>query len=106
MASFERISFSDGFDTGGLMATITITLNGSALPGLAGNPSKVYTLSDADLQVLLTWAASAFASDLPGNPTNPQVLLAWLQGQLVTPTIGRIRQFNSTQTTPPPITVS
>jgi len=56
------------------MATITISLAGSAT---VANASKAFTVSDADLQLLLTWAA-AFLPGVPPTPTNPQILLAWV----------------------------
>jgi hypothetical protein len=83
------------------MATITISLNGSAITGLTTNPSKSYTVSDADLQAVLNWAQVAFAGALPqppATPTNPQILLAWIQNW-VNGTKSAVQQFN----TPAPV---
>lgn len=55
------------------MATLSFSVSGSAI----GNGTKSYTVSDADLQSFLNWAASAFASNLPSTPTNPQIFSAW-----------------------------
>jgi ABC-type Fe3+-siderophore transport system permease subunit len=104
IASFQRIGFSSGFDTEKTMATVTITLSGSAIPGLTGTPTKSYAISDADLQLVLAWAQGAF-----GNPnmTNAQILIAWLTGQLITPTISAVGYLQrSLQTPPPPIAIS
>ena len=57
------------------MATLSISLSGSGVV----NGSKNYTVSDADIQRVLDWAKVAFASSLPTNPTNGQVLTAWVQ---------------------------
>lgn len=82
------------------MATITISLTGSAITGLTGNPSKSYTVSDADLQALLTWAAGNF--NLPGNAPNSQILLAWIQ-DWVSRTIHAVQVANTAS--PPPISI-
>lgn len=82
------------------MATITISLNGSAIAGLTTNPSKSYTVSDADLQAVLNWAASAFAGALPPTPTNPQILQAWIQNW-VNGTKSAVQQFQTPAPVPP-----
>lgn len=88
------------------MATITISLNGSAISGLTSNPSKVYTVSDADLQAVLNWAASAFAGALPATPTNSQILLAWVQNW-VNGTRSAVQQFQTpAPVVPAPVTIS
>ncbi len=90
------------------MPTVTLTLNGSAITGLTSNPSKVYTLSDADLQSILTWGQSAFASSLPSSPavpTNPQILLAWIQSW-VNGTRDAVQTNNKTIQLPTPISMS
>lgn len=56
------------------MATLTINLTSGPVTG-----SKSYTISDADVQSLLDWAAAAYANTLPVTPTNGQVMLAWVQ---------------------------
>ena len=65
------------------MSTITISLSGSAITGLTGTPTKSYTVSDADLQLLLNWATVAFANTFappPAPPPTPQqILIAWIQ---------------------------
>lgn len=83
------------------MSTITISLNGSAIAGLTGNPSKGYTVSDTDLQSLLNWAQVAFASQLPANPTAQQILLAWIQSW-VNATKSAVQQFQTPAAVPPP----
>lgn len=86
------------------MPTITISLNGSALPGLTTNPSKSYTVSDADLQQVLNWAQSAFFATQPSSapaPTNPQIMLAWVQNW-VNGTKNAVVQFNTAPPVPPP----
>jgi hypothetical protein len=83
------------------MSTITISLSGSALTGLttgAGPIQKAYNVTDAQLQQVLNWAQVAFATQLTTAPTNPQIMVAWLQGSLVNGTIQAVQQFN---TTPP-----
>lgn len=84
------------------MSTITISLSGSAITGLTGNPSKVYTVSDADLQSLLNWAAASYVSVLPPTPTNQQILLAWIQGW-VNATKTAVQQFETPPPTVPPV---
>jgi hypothetical protein len=83
------------------MATITISLNGSAITGLASNPSKSYTVSDADLQAVLDWATAAFAGALPPTPTNPQILQAWIQNW-VNGTKSAVQQFKTEPAVVPP----
>ena len=87
------------------MATVTLTLNGSAITGLTSNPSKVYTISDPDLQSVLTWAQSAFSTSLPSSPTNPQILLAWIQSW-VNGTRDAVQTSNRTIQLPTPISMS
>jgi hypothetical protein len=88
------------------MATVTITLNGSAITGLTTNPSKTYTVSDADLQAVLTWAASAFVGTLPPSPTNTQILLAWIQNW-INGTKVAVQQFQTAAPVPPaPINIA
>lgn len=88
------------------MTTITISLNGSALSGLNTNPSKSYTISDIDLQSLLNWAAANYATALSTSPTNPQILLAWVQGW-VNATKNSVQQFQTTApVVPAPISIS
>jgi hypothetical protein len=86
------------------MSTITISLSGSAIAGLTSNPSKIYTIDDSDLQLLLNWVAVQWAGMLGLSPTNAQLLLAWIQYQLVAPTIQGVQITN--RTTPPPISLS
>lgn len=77
------------------MATLTVSLSGSAVV----NGSKSYTVSDADVQTLLTWVSQQprrFA--VPQNPTNQQLLLAWVQ-QWVNENRDMVQQAN----TPPPV---
>ncbi len=88
------------------MATLIISLNGSAITGLTSNPSKSYTVSDTDLQNVLNWAQVAFATQLSTAPTNPQILLAWVQNW-VNGTKTAVQQFNTpAPTVPPPPNIS
>lgn len=82
------------------MTTLTISVNGSAISGLTTNPSKSYTVSDADLQKVLDWAAVAFASQLPPTPTSSQILLAWVQNW-VNGTKTAVQQFETPAPTVP-----
>lgn len=89
------------------MSTITITLSGSAITGLTGTPTKTYTVSDTDLQTLLTWfanSAQATTINLPPTPTNPQILLGWI-AWWVSLTIGLV-QDSIQATKPPPISIA
>lgn len=71
------------------MATLTISLTGSGVAGLTNNPSKSYTVSDADMTSLLAWAAVAYNPYIQATyntppvqgftPTNQQIMLAWVQ---------------------------
>ena len=79
------------------MATLSIQLSGSAVV----NGTKTYTVSDPDIQDVLTWAATAFATSLPASPTNQQILLAWIQQQLVVATQTGVQRFETTTTVPP-----
>lgn len=83
------------------MATITTSLSGSAIV----NGTKNYTISDADLQILLNWAQNYFVSSLPASPTNQQILLAWIQWWIDL-TKKNIQQANLVTTIPPAITVA
>lgn len=85
------------------MSTITVSLTGSAITGLTGTVSKAYTISDTDLQTLLTW----FATTLPSGQTNQQILLAWIQALLVTPTIAQIQGWRTENPViPSPISIA
>lgn len=86
------------------MSTLSIQLSGSSISGLTGTPTKAYTVSDADLQSLLTWATKQWSGVLGPSPTNTQILLAWLQYQLVQPTIAGVQATN--HVIPPPISMS
>ena len=92
------------------MSTITISLSGSAITGLttgSGPIQKAYTVSDAQLQQVLNWAQVAFATQLSTAPTNPQIMVAWLQGSLVNGTVQAVQQFNTIPVqVPAPISIS
>lgn len=80
------------------MSTITISLSGSSITGLttgSGPIQKLYTITDTDLQSVLNWAQSAFASSLSTSPSNAQILVAWLNSGLVRGTIQAVQQFNT-----------
>jgi hypothetical protein len=55
------------------MATISISVSGTTV----ATGTRNYTISDADLQSVLDWAAVFFASSLSSAPTNAQILAAW-----------------------------
>jgi len=78
------------------MATLAISVSGSALV----NASKSYTINDADLQTLLSWAQVSYANALPVNPTSQQILLAWVQGW-IDATRANIQQVNTPAPTVP-----
>ncbi len=94
------------------MATITITLTGSAI---VPNSSKAYTISDTDLQSLLSWAAVTFNQYIqttfnPTNlptfvPTSQQILLAWVQSWVDVAKIGVQRFITPPPVVPPPINI-
>lgn len=84
------------------MTTISVGLSGSAITGLTGTPTKTYTVSDSDLQLLLNWAAVSYASILPANPTNQQILMAWIQAW-INNTIHSVQVAN--MASPPPLSI-
>jgi hypothetical protein len=55
------------------MATISISVSGTTVATGARN----YTINDGDLQSVLDWARTFFASALSSAPTNTQILSAW-----------------------------
>lgn len=88
------------------MATISISLTGSSI---IANSTKNYTISDADLQSLLTCMASRFSGYIQttfntSTPTNQQILLAWLQNRLIAETVADIQGFQ--RVTPPAIVIT
>ena len=84
------------------MATITFSVTGSTV--VTG--TKSYTINDTDTQSVLSWATSAFASQLSTAPTNQQILLAWIQGW-INGTETAVQQFQTLPpVVPPPITFS
>lgn len=88
------------------MTAITITVTGSNITGLTSNPSKTYTISDPDLQLVLNWAFSSFFpyinATFGSSPTNAQILLAWLENSLIAPTVNGIQVFNTPAGKAPP----
>lgn len=82
------------------MATFTISLSGSTVV----NGSKSWTVSDADVQLLVDYMAKKFAGR--GNPPLPngQALLAWVTSFVQT-TVGEI-QYQKTQEAQRAVTVS
>lgn len=80
------------------MATLTIGLSGSGVV----NGSKSFTIDDAGTQALLDWAVVNYATALSSNPTNPQILVAWVNGWL-TATKNSIQQFKTTSPAAPPL---
>ena len=100
---FLALAFSIGFFGAAQSATITITLSGSSLPGLTGTPTKTYTISDTDLQTVLNWGGPYFGVS---GAQNSQILLAWFQGMLITPTVNAIQnQQRQQQPLPTPISI-
>lgn len=79
------------------MGTFTLSLSGSGIV----NGAKSYTVSDADVQRVLDWAATHYASSLPANPTNAQILGAWCQG-IVDTTTHVEQNFATPSPIPPP----
>jgi hypothetical protein len=101
------------------MGTVTITAAGFAnLPGSAPttwpadvtypssgntNGTKVYTITDADWQKLINWAAdSQFTGTVasPAAPTAQQILLAWVN-IWANGTIGAVKQYFTIPAQPP-----
>jgi hypothetical protein len=101
------------------MGTVTITAAGFAtLPvsapatwpatvtypsGGITNGTKVYTITDADWQKLINWAAdSQFTGTVaaPATPTAQQILLAWVN-IWANGSIGAVKQYFTTPATPP-----
>jgi hypothetical protein len=76
------------------MATFTISLSGSSVV----NGSKNWTVSDADVQILVNFLANRFST-----PPNAQALAAWTQ-DFVSSTINQVRSFQQTQAIVTPIT--
>jgi hypothetical protein len=58
------------------MPTLSISVSSSTV----ALGSRTYTLTDADLQSVMDWARSAYASSLSTSPTNNQIMAAWVQG--------------------------
>ena len=110
------------------MGTVTVTSAGfAALPGTtpknwptnlvwpAGgsvNGTKPFTISDGDIQQMLSWIATNYNSTLVGTGTPPVTVtaiayfLAWLQG-FMNATTDAVQHHNTdTATKPPPITIS
>lgn len=81
------------------MATFTISLSGSAVV----NGSKSWTVSDADVQGLVTFLIATYS--VPGGPTltPQQALLAWTQS-FVSGTIAQVQRYQRTQAAIAPIT--
>lgn len=80
------------------MATLTIGLSGSGIV----NGSKSFTIDDAGTQALLDWATVNYATALSSNPTNGQVLIAWVNGW-VTATKNSVQQFKTVPSAVPPL---
>lgn len=100
--------------------TLTITASGfSSLPATAPanwpagitypasqspNGTKTFTISDADWQQLITWAASATITPntaTPPTPTAGQILLNWVN-IWATGTKQAIQQYNAVPASVPP----
>jgi hypothetical protein len=80
------------------MATLTVQLSGSGV--VTG--TKSCTVSDGDLQSVLNWAATAFASSLPQSPTNQQILQTWVQS-FINGTTDAMQVAGKQVTTPAPV---
>jgi hypothetical protein len=85
------------------MTTLTITLAGSAV--VSG--SKVYTMTDADLQRVLNVMKARYQTvDVTGKVivlTNQQILLAWVQGWIAE-TMDAVRAAEAAAVVPPTLT--
>lgn len=80
------------------MATLTISLAGSGIV----NGTKVYNVTDADVQRVLNWAVVEFANKLPAPPaipTSQQILLQWVQNWIDT-TKMKEQMFSTVQPLP------
>jgi hypothetical protein len=90
---------------------LTISITSTPVSG-----SKTYTVSDADVQSLLNWAAVTYAgiiqslfnpTGIPGFvPTPQQILLAWIQSW-ISMTKSGVQTFNTpTPVAPPQISIT
>jgi len=69
------------------MATLTLTLAGSSVI----NGSKVYTISDADVQTWINMMILKYSSPPPAPPlTAQQALLAWAQNTVINVTTAEV----------------
>lgn len=75
------------------MATFTISLSGSSVV----NGTKNWTLTDADVQLLVTFLTNKFSATTP-----QQALLAWSQ-DFVGRTINEVRNYQQNQAAVAPI---
>jgi len=110
------------------MGTVTITSAAfAALPATAPlnwpanltwpasgsiNGTKVFTISDADAQLMLAWIAGNYNTTLVGNNPPPvtlpavQYFLAWLVG-FMNATTNAVQGYHTTApVVPPPISIS
>ena len=110
------------------MGTVTITSAGfAALPATAPSPwptnlvwpasgsvngSKAYTISDADIQQMLSWIAKEYNASLVGTSPPPVTVaavgyfLAWLQGFMQNTTHLVQTHMTPGPAPPPPISIS
>lgn len=75
------------------MATFTISLSGSTVV----NGSKSWTVSDTDVQTLINYLEVMYNVSTPSA-----ALLAWVQ-DFVSTTVNDVRQKNTIQQPPPPL---
>jgi hypothetical protein len=80
------------------MATLTFTLQGSAIV----NGSKVYTITDADIQKWINTSIDRYSPrDAQGVITTPltptEALLAWSQNQWINATVSEVQNYMTNQ---------
>ncbi|HEX4500631.1 MAG TPA: hypothetical protein VH187_05575 [Scandinavium sp.] len=110
------------------MGTVTVTSSGfAALPSTAPthwsanitwpaggsiNGTKSFTISDADIQQMMSWIAQTYNAVLVGNSPPPvtvlavQIFVAWFDGFMRTTTAGVQQQQTLPPQVPPPITIA
>jgi hypothetical protein len=76
------------------------------------NATKAFTISDADVQQMLSWIATSYNATLVGNNPPPVTqpatayFLAWLTAFMQATTNSVQQQQTLPQTVPPPIVIS
>lgn len=104
------------------MGTVTITSAGFAmLPtnppdnwpgnivwpgGVRINGTWTYTITDTDMQAMMSWMADTYQSQFVEPPTGLAVLKAWLDGFMQATTDSTQRHHTTPPVVPPPVSIS